>query len=263
METTGAAHSVGPDTSVGKRGRAWRLISVAALGAFLWRVAAFLSPSSLFTTPDDLRLHYGLLGLWYLLFGVVAAGIRPDRFSRVFFVMCLGSAVHWGGGIGGMSNAPEMSLLFIYLGFSAMAEGALLHLALIYPGGRDLPKWVLGSIYAPAGFSVVVAPVAVLLPVGGVSGVVGVVLLLANLLSFGAAAAFVASLFQVPRPTRAAAQLPLIIAVLFGSGLASIAGSAGLFGGRPEAWNLVLGLIPACFATVLVFARSSGPPVLR
>jgi hypothetical protein len=45
------------------------LTGLAIVGVVVWRLSAFFSGSIILTAPDDLRLHYALLGLWHLIFG--------------------------------------------------------------------------------------------------------------------------------------------------------------------------------------------------
>jgi len=115
-------------------------VLASAAVVLLWRIVALASPTSLLAIPEMLRLPVGLLGVLFLMCGVWAWWIRPDRFTSVFLICAMGGAIHWGGAPGFADAGLDLNLLFVYLAFSALGEVGLLHLALIYPGGRELTR---------------------------------------------------------------------------------------------------------------------------
>ena len=81
---------------------------------------------------------------------------------------------------------------------------------------------------------------------------VGIILGVANLFSLAAGVLFLVSLFRTDSATRRAANLPLIVAALFGSFIVSTLGTEGVLLPPSEAWNLLNGLIPIALAVAVV-----------
>ncbi len=230
--------------------RSWVLAGVAVV--LLWRIGALVSPISLLTIPEMLRLPVGLLGLLFMVCGVWAWWIRPDRFTSVFLIVAMGGAIHWGGAPGFADAGLELNILFVYLALSALGEVGLLHLALIYPGGRELPRGALYALYLIAALALLVAPFAGMLSKDSMGLMVGIILGVANLFSLAAGVLFLVSLFRTDSATRRAANLPLIVAALFGSFIVSTLGTEGVLLPPSEAWNLLNGLIPIALAVEVV-----------
>lgn len=237
----------------------WGWVTVSVGGVLLWRVAAYYAPSSFVAIPDGLHLPLALLGVLFLVSGVWAWWARPNRWTAVFLLygLCLG--IHWGGAIGVGDASLEMGLFWVYLAVTALGDAALLNLALIYPhGGLLAPKWKV-ALYAPAAIALLLAPIAALTPPKTLGPAVGLVLLIANLLSLTAGIIFLVRLFTVDAATRRAARLPLIVTgMVFGSVLALL-GAGGVLPGVPETWNLALGTVPVTLAVALVFQSVGGP----
>ena len=229
----------------------WGWVAASVSGVLLWRLAAYYSPSSFVTIPDGLRLPFALLGVLFLLSSVWAWWARPSKWTAVFLLYGLGLGIHWGGALGVGDASVEMSLFWVYLAFTALGDAALLHLALIYPQGRLKLKWLV-ALYAPPAVTVLLAPVAALTPRATLGPVVGLVLLVANLLSLTAGIAFLVRTFTVDAATRRAARLPLIVTGVFSGSVVALLGTAGVLPGIPEAWNLALGAVPIALAVALV-----------
>jgi len=88
--------------------------------------------------------------------------------------------------------------------------------------------------------------------------IVGGIFAVATLFSVAAGVLFLLSLFRTDSATRRAANLPLIVAALFGSAIVSTLGTEGVLLPPSEAWNLLNGLIPIALAVALVRYRSPG-----
>jgi len=231
-------------------GRSWVVAGVA--GVFLWRVTAFLLPSSLVSAPGGLRLPLALLGVLFLGCGVWAWWIRPSRATAIFLAYGIGNGIHWGGTVGPSNEGLELSLFFVYLGFTALADAALLHLALVFPSGRSLARGTRVALYVAAALALLVALIAGLLPQTSLETTAGLILLVANLLSLTAGVVFLASLLRVDSATRRAARLPLIVSGMVAGSVVALLGAGGALPGHPEAWNLALGVIPISLAIALV-----------
>jgi hypothetical protein len=178
--------------------------------------------------------------------------VRPNRWTAVFLLygLCLG--VHWGGAVGAPGASLEISLFWVYLAMTALGDAALLHLALIYPYGKSLAlKW-RAPLYAPATCALLLAPIAALAPrAASRESLVGLVLLVANLLSLTAGVLFLARWFTVDAATRRAARLSLIGTGMLSGSVLALLGAGGILPGAPEAWNLALGAVPITLAVAL------------
>lgn len=244
------------DPSIPTR-NAWAV--AAAAGVVLWRLAAFEWPSSFVSLPGGLRLPLALMGLAFLACGLAAWWWRPDRWTAVFLVYCLGGGVHWGGAVGA-PHARALGLFFLYLALTALGDAALLHLALIYPEGGPLARGWRAALYAPAAVALLLAPFAGALSEALLRTLAGALLLVANLFSLVAGVVFVVRLFTVDRALRRAARLPLIVAAMVVASVVALLGAGGALPGEPEGWNLVLVVIPICLAVAL---GSRSPDAVR
>lgn len=231
----------------------WVWVAVSGGSVLLWRVAAYYAPSSFVAIPDGLHLPLALLGVLFLVSGVWAWWARPNHWTALFLIYGLCLAVHWGGAIGVGEASLEMALFWVYLAVTAMGDAALLNLALIYPHSRHLaPKWKV-ALYAPAAIALLLAPIAALTPQQTLGPAVGLVLLIANLLSLAAGIIFLVRLFTVDAETRRAAHLPLIVTGMVSGSVLALLGAGGVLPGVPESWNLALGTVPVTLAVALVF----------
>lgn len=170
----------------------------------------------------------------------------------------MGGAIHWGGAPGFADAGLDLNLLFVYLAFSALGEVGLLHLALIYPGGRELTRGAVYALYFIAALALLVAPFAGMLSRDILGLIVGGIFAVATLFSVAAGVLFLLSLFRTDSATRRAANLPLIVAALFGSAIVSTLGTEGILLPPSAAWNLLNGLFPIALAVALVRYRNPG-----
>lgn len=210
----------------------------AAAAVSLWRLAAFVWPSTIVPIPDALRLPYTLLGLVFLASGAAAWWLRPDRWTSVFVLYGIGGGLHWGGTILAAPEGLELGLFFVYLAFSALADAALMHLALTYPSGAALARGARVALYAPAGLALLFAPLAGVLTPSTVQTIAGLVLLVASLLSVAAGIIFIVRLVRADPATRHAARLPLIVGGLVIPTVVGLLGEGGALAGNPEACGI-------------------------
>ncbi len=228
-----------------------RWVYLSAAIVLLWRIAAFLRPSSYIIVADGLAVAMALLGMLFLVCSVYAWIVRPGRWTLVFLLYGVGGGIHWGGSFGLLSSEFERGVLLIYLGFSVLAEAALLHLALIYPSNTHIHKRWLCMLYAPAMLALVIAPIASVIPASMLQTMGGIILLVANLFSIITAVVFITRLFIVDSAVFRASYLALIVGVGITSGVIALFGSAGMLIGNPEAWNLIIGVLPITIAFAL------------
>ena len=248
----------------GVRGRLrWVWVGGSVCAVLLWRAAAYLSPGSFVTIPDGLHLPHALMGVSFLLAGVWAWSMRPNQWTDLFLLYGLSLGIHWGGAVGVTNASLEMSLFWVYLAFTALGDAALLHLALIYPHGKPMSsKWRV-ALYAPAAAALILAPATAFIPHSVIKPAIGLVLLIANLLSLSAGVLFLIRLFTVDGATRRAAHLPTIVAGMFSGSIIALLGAAKVLPGVPEAWNLTLVLVPITLAIALVHHSLEQPRALE
>ena len=218
----------------------------------LWLAAALVWPSSLVTISEADRLPVALLGVLFLACGVGAWWVRPGRWTAVLLVYAIGGGVHWGGTVDPQHAGLELSLLFVYLAFSALSEAALLHLALIFPSGRPLRRSVCIALYSVAAPALLVAPLAGFLSEAILGQIIGITLIVANLLSVAAGVLFLVSLIRVDSATRRAAHLPLVVTSMIVAFSVGTLGTEGILLPQSDLWNLASGLIPISLAFALV-----------
>ena len=218
----------------------------------LWRIAALVWPSSLVTISEAIRLPLALLGVLFITCGVWAWWVRPGRWTATFLVYGIGAGVHWGGTVGATHAGLELSLFFVYLAFSAFGEAGLLHLALIFPGGRSLARGNRVALYSVAALALLVAPIAGVLSKAILEPIAGLILIVANLFSLVAGVIFLVSLFRVDYATRRAARLPLVVTSMIATFIVATLGTEGTLLVQSDAWNLVYSLVPITLATALV-----------
>lgn len=214
---------------------------------------AYSWPSQWVPIADNLRLPVALLGILFLACGIYAWSRTRNVWTGTFLIYAVGSVIHWGGSIGVCSGSLETALFFVYLAFTALADGALLFLALIYPTRMLRGHAMNNVLYAPALVAFLFAPVSAFLPQDSVEVVAGVILLVANLLSLIGGAVFIIRLFVHDAAVRRASRLAVVVGIGVTSSLVALLGSSGVFPGQPDGWNLILGLFPVTVAFALVF----------
>jgi len=149
----------------------------------LWRVAALRWPSTFVEIPDSLRVPLMLLGLLFLVCGLMAWRLRPSRFTGIFLLYGIGGGVHWGGAIGSDLKNLEMVLFFVYLALTALSDASLLHLALLFPNSQVSPRSWEKVLYFPAALALILAPIAGFVSQPTMKIIAMLVLLVGNLMS--------------------------------------------------------------------------------
>ena len=233
----------------------WALYFLAAGFALTWRIGALLSPSSFISISPGMQIPMALLGLFFLGCGSYTYYRRQDAAARVFFIYAVGAAIHWGGSIGA-PGILGVVLLFAYLAISALGEGALVHLALIYPHKNAQSDKYLLLAYGPAALGALSLVGAVWLPRETLETIAGLVIGLTVLLSLIAAIVLITRYHRFAAKARKASRLRPVIYLGLGSGLLGALGSTGLFFGATDMWNLLFGVLPI----TLAFALTGPPP---
>lgn len=234
------------------RGSRGMLVACAAI-ALNWRIAAFLSPSAFIDVDDAFRLPTALLGLLFLGCGLYAALRARNETARVFLLYCFGSAIHWGGSIAAPGNA-EIVLLSVYITLSTLADGALLHLALIFPRPLVSSAAAKAPPYIPTAMGILLIPASVVASTTTFQTWAGTTLMLASLLSIGAGVILIGQYIRQPAPRRRRLRLDIVVFCGLTSTALALAGSGGLISGQPDAWNLLFGVFPITLALALTLS---------
>lgn len=248
---------VGPGDSRDDRPHEPRLAIVVLFAAtvLLFRVSAWLNPSSFVVIPPSLGLPLNGLGVLYLVCGVWAWLSNPSYLTRVFLVVGIGGGIHWGGTIA--SGNPELGIAFLvfYAAVTAIGDAAFLDLSLRYPratrwrGRRVLSLYLLGLL------TLITVPIAPFLPRNVVEAGLGFVITLAFLMSIVGGIVFLMKWFRATREERRVHFLTPIVAVLVVSSGFDFMAEAGVLPGQPEAWTLMYGLEPLVLAWAVTRVR--------
>jgi len=221
------------------------LLSVMVL---LFRVAAWFNPSSVIVIPPALGLHLNLLGMLFLACGVWAWFKKPSRLTRVFLLSSLGGGIHWGGSIASGNQGLETAFLFFYAGATALGDGAFLDLALHYPRSETRHGFSAKVFYLLGGLTLLAVPIAPFLSKQVVEAGLGLVILVAFMMTIAGGIVFLVKWFRASPLERREYALTLVVAALVFSTVVDLMAEQGLFPGPPEAWTLTYALTPLALA---------------
>lgn len=184
------------------------------------------------------------MGALFLGCGVYTRLRAHNSWTSIFLIYAVGSGVHWGGPIGIADHALETALFFVYLAFTAMADAALLHLALIYPTYWYRSGALSFVLYAPAGIALLYSGVSPFVPQSTSKVVAALTLVLASVLSLAGGFVLLARFYFLPPAMRRASRLGVVVYIGITSTIVGLLGSSGVLPGQPDAWNLLLGALP-------------------
>lgn len=231
----------------------------------LFRVAAWLNPSSYVVIPEPLRLPTNGLGVLFLVCSLWAWRLYPSNVTRVFLVCGLGGAVHWGGTIATGNTQVDIALLVFYVAMTAMGDGAFLDLALRYPGARAsgaddvrprLQRVPVLSFYVLAILSFAALPIAPFVPQRFLEAGLGFAIGMAFVMSVVGGIVFLVKwVLATPAQRREYFLTPIVGVLVLASALDLLA-KAGVLPGQPEAWTLTYGLEPMTLAWGLTRLRN-------
>lgn len=227
-----------------------QVLFVSVAFALAWRLLAVAFPSSFIDIEDAFLVPLAILGTLFLGCGVYVSLRAWNESTKVFFLYCFGSAIHWGGSIGHPVNAGDLWLA-IYVTLSALADGALLHLALVFPTQLVTTSSAKVPAYIPAGMAMLLIPLSTVLARHTFSVLAGATLLLASIVSLIAGIVIIAQYFHQERAVRRALKLDLVIFGGITSTALGLTGSSGLLPGEVDAWNLLFGVLPVTLAVAL------------
>lgn len=144
--------------------------------ALLWRLAGFAaSPGSpaLSEAPSgdqqELLIAAGVMGLGFLLCGVVALARATASAAPAFALYAIAASIYWGGPIAASAQNLQTVIWVAYFSLSMLAQAAFLHFALSYPRPVPWATRVLGRpLYAPVALVALVGAAGTMLPVPSV-----------------------------------------------------------------------------------------------
>lgn len=208
-----------------------------------WRVSAIVQPSTVIDIDPDLRVPLAVLGMLFLGCGIYTYLRVRNESSKALSVYCFGSAVHWGGSIAAPGDAAVI-LLAVYVVLSALADGALMHFALVFPRPLVRSPRAKASAYIPASIGIVLVPFSALVSPTTFTTMAGATLLLASTVSIVAGLVIIGQYLRLGPAERRLFGLDAVVFVGLGSTAIGLLGSSGLLPGRPDLWNLLLGILP-------------------
>lgn len=237
------------------------LVLVFAAIAIAFRVAAWLSPSEFIVIPPAWSLPLGLLGMVYLVCGVVVWIKWPNPLTRVFLWVGLGGCIHWGGSVAAGGGTAELTLLMFYMTVTAFGDGAFLHFALRYPSTEATHGKRALIYYALAAVCAVMIALTPVLPRSVIQGFLGVAITIAFMMSLGGGVVFVVKWFSASSEERHAWALTPIVVVLVATSVVDLLADSGVMPGVAEAWALPYALGPIVIAWALLRLARPRPSV--
>lgn len=164
--------------------------------ALVFRVAAWLNPSSVIVISPSMALPLNGLGVLYLVCGIWAWRSRPSPLTRVFLAYGIGGCLHWGGTIASDNSGLEIVFLTIYAAASALFDGAFLDLSLRYPRAMRRPGFRTAGFYLLAIVTLLAVPIAPFLPRQTVVAGIGFVIFAAFMMSIAGGVVFLVKWFR-------------------------------------------------------------------
>ncbi|HEX9799742.1 MAG TPA: hypothetical protein VGC00_06195 [Thermoanaerobaculia bacterium] len=254
-ETASIRSTSDGETAVRRQpGLVWVALLAASVVAF--RVGAYLAPSRFVAVPEQLALPLGGLGLLFLGCGLFAWWARPSGATRLFLFYGAGMGVHWGTPIGFASPELETVVLVLYAAATLGSDGALLDLALRFPGREGRAARVVSAVYLLALGLAIAAIVTPFLPRQPLAVALGIAFGASFLASIAAGIVFATKWFRAARRERRALGLTPVVAALAVASSLYLLGDAGVLPGPAQAWGLPFALVPLALARALTRARS-------
>lgn len=229
------------------------LVLLLAAVAIAFRVGAWLSPSQFIVIPSGWALPLGLLGIVYLVCGVLVWLKWQNPLTRVFLWVGLGGCIHWGGSVAADSGGgAELTLLMFYMTVTALGDGAFLDFALRYPKTEPRTGMMRWVFYLLAALCALMIPLTSLVPRTFIEGWLGVAITAAFLMSLGGGLMFVLKWFSASSEQRHDWHLTPIVVVLVVASLLDLLADGGVLPPPSEAWSLVYVAGPITIAWALL-----------
>ena len=244
----------------------------AALAVLAWRLAAW---APWVRRPDPDRLDWivpsllALVGVSFLVCGLVVLRRWPGRASRLFAGFCICYGLHWGGPLEPSAASLRTALLLFYLLISGVLSATLLlHFVLAFPrpwrAGQS--PVVLRVLYAPAVVAALFCVIAVVSPSGSgprtfaQQGFLLVHTIVSNLYSFAALLLYVVLLFGRSMNSSQKKYVALMVLGMLTAWLPYIIAS-GLNVENTDPWNLTVVALPLSFVLAFggLFLRAGNP----
>ncbi len=134
----------------------WLARAFLWLGALLvvaWRLVALWHPHPAQTDPAAIRHAMALMGLWFLVCGVLTALRVPGRLAMLFGWYGVAMGMHWGGPVGfGPERVQSVQLALYLVITSILAQALFLHVAVAFdrPRSPARRRLTLTLVYLPS-----------------------------------------------------------------------------------------------------------------
>lgn len=166
-------------------------VPIIALLSVAWWVSTWVWQSPLNSDPTPVKELLSLMGLSFLICGLASYYRFKSPWSRILFLYCASSAIHWAGPLGDGEGALGFALLSTYIFIAiALFASIFLHLAVAYPN-RSLNMPMIATSYLSCGIALVFIILAAV-------GVLKTEAILINLI-IGSGVSFIAGLLWLYR----------------------------------------------------------------
>ncbi len=136
-----------------------RAIFIAAVLIFGLRLAVARSLLRSSEPDAGMQLALGVMGLGFLICGLIAVSRVRTVPSHLFALYCLGQAIHWGGPPEVASQNLQVAIWLAYFVISMLGISAILHFTLLFPN-----RWPLADrrftplfLYGPVALAALLA----------------------------------------------------------------------------------------------------------
>ncbi|MDA8016461.1 MAG: hypothetical protein MPN21_03345 [Thermoanaerobaculia bacterium] len=239
-------------------------LGAATAGVVLWRVVAVAFPHTASSDPQAVRWAAGLMGLWFIVWGLWTFHRARTAPSLVFAGYGLTAGLHWGGPIGiGSAGFQNVLLAFYIVVSSGLNSSLFLHLAIVVPpsNGTIRRRVTLLGLYLPPLIGVMLTMLLAVAPSD--AGLLQPLLILfpvVVLFTLIGGGLWIRRLIVADSISRWSHRLPLVVAALILGWLPHAFASTGL-GPGPEAagwFNLPFAVIPVAIAFSLACPRAAA-----
>jgi len=224
----------------------------------LWKLVVLLlaaSSASADEGPGLIKVLLALVGLTFVVSGLLVLKERPSRPRLLFAGFCLCAGLHWGGPLEPAPGPLRTSLLFFYLLVSSLVGEALfLHFALLFPkrtnaGDSRLVRYFL---YGPLVAGTLLAILAVIGSKGSgtqAAGQTGFLMLHTVISNLFPALVLLLYVSYVARRKVTPIERPHVALMVAGMLIAWLPYlAASVAGWEPDPWNLSMVALPVAFA---------------
>jgi hypothetical protein len=242
--------------------RAFSFVIAAAFAVVVWRATALVLVYSRGEDPLLIKALLALVGMTFLVCGLLVFWKTPSKASLLFVGFCLCSGLHWGGPLELPPGQLRTGLILLYVLVSGfLGETFLLHLALSFPkvariaGGKSFIRF----LYAPVILATVLAAIYVVSPSETTQGSFFLLhAVVSNLFGVLALAIFVSHILRAGLTGMQKRYVALMVAGMLTAWVPDLVASA--VGVDTEPWTLTFVALPVSFAIAFFgIEKAQGP----